>query len=304
MEDVYKNDMSCKFYTGITLAVFTIIFNVLKIKASSMVYWNSTETNERQDSKTPRREPKRLLSLKEEFTLTLLRLRRGFDTKSLSDMFAISESSVSRIFTTWMCLMSIDLGFLIKWPSKEQIMENLPKCFKHFKKTRCIIDCTEFFVQKPSLPTAQRITYSSYKHHNTFKCLVAITPSGSFCFVSDLYTGSISDKKIVQESGFLDNIEFGDDIMADRGFLIRGDLALKGATLNIPPFSFGRQMGSNATTKTRRIARARIHVERAIGRLKNYAILQGVMTLQMKPLYSQIVKVCAMLCNLDCQLVK
>lgn len=251
----------------------------------------------------PRRGPKRLLSLKEEFTLTLLRLRRGFDTKSLGDMFGVSESSVCRIFTTWVCLMNIDLSFLIKWPTREQIRENLPKCFKYFKKTRCVIDCTEFFVQKPSLPSAQRITYSSYKHHNTFKCLVAITPTGSFCFVSDLYTGSISDKKIVQDSGFLDNIEFGDDIMADRGFLIRGELAMKGATLNIPPFSFGKQMCSNATTKTRRIAQARIHVERAIGRLKSYAILQNVIPLQMKPLYNQILRVCAMLCNLDNQLV-
>ncbi|XP_078317755.1 uncharacterized protein LOC111138234 [Crassostrea virginica] len=164
MEDVLKNDKSCKFYTGLYLAVYTIIFNVLSLKASSMVYWNSSETNERQDSKIPRRGPKRLLSLKEEFTLTLLRLRRGFDTKSLGDMFGVSESSVCRIFTTWVCLMIIDLSFLIKWPTREQIRENLPKCFKYFKKTRCVIDCTEFFVQKPSLPSAQRKTYSSYKH--------------------------------------------------------------------------------------------------------------------------------------------
>lgn len=52
--------------------------------------------------------------------------------------------------------------------------------------------------------------------------------------MSDLITGSISDKRIVEESGFVDNIERGDD----RGFLIRVNLALKGATLNIPPFAF------------------------------------------------------------------
>ena len=248
--------------------------------------------------------PKRILAIKEELAITLIRLRRGFDTKSLGNMFGISESSVSRIFNTWINLVSHELNFLIRWPSMEQIRNKLPKCFKYFPKTRCIIDCTEFFTQRPSLPSAQRITYSQYKHHNTFKCLVGITPSGTFSFVSDLFTGSISDKKIVQDSGFLDNIQFGDDIMADRGFLIRGELALKGATLNIPPFSFGKQMCSNATTKTRRIARARIHVERAIGRLENFAILQGTIPLRMKPIYSEIVKVCAMLCNLDEQLVK
>ena len=158
----------------------------------------------------------------------LLRLRRGYDSISLSNMFGISDTLVSRIFATWTSLVSKELGFLIRWPSKEQVRYKRPACFKHFPKTRCIIDCTKFFVQKPSLPSAQRITYSSYKHHNTFKCLVGITPRGSFSFISNLFTGSISDKKIVEQSGFLDEVVYGDDIMADRGFLIRGELALKG----------------------------------------------------------------------------
>lgn len=253
---------------------------------------------------TPRRGPKRRLSIKEEFVLTLVRLRRGFDVISLGNMFGVSGSSVSKTFLTWVCLLYKELNFLIQWPSKEQVRNKLPKCFKYFPKTRCIIDCTEFFIQRPSLPSSQRITYSSYKHHNTFKSLMGITPRGSFSFVSNLYTGSISDKKIVQDSGFLDKVEYGDDIMADRGFLIRGDLALKGATLNIPPFAMGRQMHSKATTKTRRIAHSRIHVERAIGRLKSFNILQGVISLRLKPILDKILQVCSIFCNLDTQLVK
>ena len=81
--------------------------------------------------------------------------------------------------------------------------------------------------------------------------------------------------------------------------LIRGELALKGATLNIPPFTMGKQMCSAATTKTRRIAHARIHVERAIGRLKNFAILQGTLPLRMKSQLDNVVKVCTILCNLE-----
>ena len=92
--------------------------------------------------------------------------------------------------------------------------------------------------------------------------------------------------------------------MADRGFLIRGDLALKGATLNIPPFAMGKQMCSIATTKTRRIASARIHVERAIGRLKNFSILQGTIPLRIKGHMDDILLACGILCNLDQQLVK
>ena len=134
---------------------------------------------------------------------------------------------LSRIVITWTALISKELGFLIRWPSKEQSRHKLPACIKHIFKTRCIIDCTELFIQKPSLPSSQRITYSSYKHHNTLKCLVGITPRGSSSFVSGLYTGSISDKKLVLQSGFLDHVEYGDDIMPDRGFLIRGEIRLK-----------------------------------------------------------------------------
>ena len=84
---------------------------------------------------------------------------------------------------------------------------------------------------------------------------------------------SISDRKTVELSGFLDKDELGDDVMADRGFIIRDLVTLQRATLNIPPFAMGKQLSSRAVTKTRRIASARIHVENAIGRLKSFKIL-------------------------------
>ena len=181
---------------------------------------------------------------------------------------------------------------------------NLPKCFKYFPNTRVVIDCTEFYVQKPSLPSSQRVTWSNYKHQNTFKLLVGISPSGTFTFLSKLFSGSISDKRIVEQSGFLDKLQYGDDVMADRGFLIRGSVTMRLATLNIPPFAMGKQLSSAAVTKTRRIANARIHVERAIGRLKSFKILQGVIPMNLRPILDQVVFVCAALTNLDAKLVK
>ena len=236
--------------------------------------------------------------------LVLIRLRRGFDVDVLSDIFGLHSSNISRIFITWINFLYLELNFLIAWPSKEQVKSTLPKQFKYFPKTRVIIDCTEFFIQKPSLPSSQRVTWSQYKHHNTFKSLIGIAPTGAFTFISKLFTGSISDRRIVEESGFVNKLEYGDDVMADRGFLIRDLLARSYATLNIPPFSMGKQMSGRAVTKTRRIASARIHVERAIGRLKNFKILQGVVPLKLHAILDQIVVVCAALCNLDSKLVK
>lgn len=237
--------------------------------------------------------------MRDKLLVTLLRLRRGLEVDQLSDLIGVASSSISRIVTTWLYLLSRELQFLVKWPSRRQVQKVLPSSFRHFQRTRVILDCTEFQLQKPSLPSVQRKSYSSYKHRNTAKCLVGVTPRGTFSFVSDLWTGSISDRNIVVKSGVLDLIERGDDVMADRGFLIRDLLTLRGATLNIPPFAHGRQMSKAAVTKTRRIAAVRIHVERAIGRLKQFRLVAETIPSQLNPLVGQCVTVAAALCNLD-----
>lgn len=55
-------------------------------------------------------------------------------------------------------------------------------------------------------------------------------------FISSLYAGSISDREIARCGGFLDLLEHGDSIMADKGFNIDDLLKEKGVGLNIPPF--------------------------------------------------------------------
>ena len=64
-----------------------------------------------------------------------------------------------------------------------------------YPNLRCTIDATEIYIEQPSSPEAQQLTFSSYKNHNTLKALIGISPSGSITFVSDLYGGNISDKR-------------------------------------------------------------------------------------------------------------
>ena len=115
--------------------------------------------------------------------------------------------------------------------------EILAKKFFKFPRTRIIIDCTEIKVQKPTGPSAQKVTWSDYNSSNTFKLLVGISPTGAFTFVSKLWSGGISDRNITVKSGLVDKLEPNDDCMAERGFNIRNLVTKKRATLNIPPFS-------------------------------------------------------------------
>ena len=153
------------------------------------------------------------------------------------------------------------------------------------------MDCTEVDIAKLYEFDSKSWTYSHYKHRNTFKGLVGVSPNGAITFVSKLYPGSCSDKEIVQHALVLEKMSPGDIVLADNGFLIQ-DLMPPGVSLNLPPFRahFTPIQGK----MTVRIARARIHVEHAIQRLKIFSILSHVHH-QYHGMASEVFQVCAML---------
>lgn len=131
-----------------------------------------------------------------------------------------------------------------------------------------------------------------------------ISPSGAITFVSQLYTGSISDMEIVVRSGLLSQaFDDGESVMADKGFQIQDILPL-GVTLNIPPFLGGdSQMSAEDVVRTQQIASLRIHVERAINKIKNFRIWQRVVPLILFGVVNQVWSVCAFMCNVHDPLI-
>ena len=74
--------------------------------------------------------PKTQMPLFAEFLIVLIRLGLGLLQSHLADIFAISQSSVSKIFTTWInVLYHVFKEVIIIWPAKVQIQKHMPKSF-------------------------------------------------------------------------------------------------------------------------------------------------------------------------------
>ena len=85
--------------------------------------------------------------------------------------------------------------------------------------------------------------------------------------------------------------------MADKGFEIADDLP-KGVTLNIAPFLRGNDhLLIEDETETRRIASVRIHVERAISRIKTFRILSTVYPKTLAPDLNKVCVICSYVSN-------
>ena len=163
--------------------------------------------------------------------------------------------------------------------SRDSVQATMPTMFKmDYSTTRIIIDSTEMYIEMPSMPEIQQLTFSRYKNHSTYKGLVGICPSGVVTFVSDLFPGSVSDKEIVRRSGLLRLLEVRDSIMADRGFDIEDDIAPLGVCVNILPFLKGKQQFDyKDLIITSRIASRRVHVECCMERIKTFHIFDQIL---------------------------
>jgi len=92
--------------------------------------------------------------------------------------------------------------------------------------------------------------------------------------------------------------------MADKGFLIQDLLAPIGVRLNVPPLLHSNsQMQPKDVAVTKKIAQLRVHVERAIGRVKEFHILQKVLPSSIWDSINEVIFVCCMLCNFSPPLV-
>ena len=278
----FKDDAKViQYYTGFDdFSHFVFVFNLLGPAAYELNYGSAAlQMN--------------VLDPKDAFFLTLIKLRRNTPDFELAVMFAISDREVSTIFHTWLNFLYFELKEWGIGPSDGNEAD-----------VKIILDCTEIKIDRPSNPTLQQATYSSYKSANTVKVLVGISPSCLVTHVSDAYCGSYSDKAILESSGVLDQLDVADVVLAVRGFQIEQMCADRGIVLNVPASLSGKsQLSVREMRQSTYISSRRIHVERAIGLAKTYHILTQRFHFSKVIYAGRIIFVCFMLANLRRRIV-
>ena len=120
------------FYTGLSsIQVFNTVFSLIEPILPQVRYWRGTNRITSTKVRTISRSKLKKLCCKDEFLLTLFRMRLGILNEDLADRFGISPTVCSNTFKTWIRLLRIVLGdSLVQRLPIEAICEHLSEVYK------------------------------------------------------------------------------------------------------------------------------------------------------------------------------
>ena len=296
LERFKNSDEDVCFYTGFPT------YNSLRL---CLHYLNPGENGENvcyvysEGNAAKKGDKRRTLQVEDEFFLTLVQLRLGLFDTDIAHRFCVSKSTVQFVVTSWVSFMYQRLGKMYIWPTQEAIRNTMPESMtEKYPAVEWILDAFEIECERPSSSVLQAQSLSNHKRRNIVKGLIACMPSGQLGFISQLYTGSISDHELTIRSGFLQMPHNKGAVwLADKAFQIQ-DLADRlGVTVNVKAFIGNRQQASaDEVCPTQQVvASERIHIEHAINKVKNFHIFDRPIPLSMKDLVNQMWMVCGLL---------
>lgn len=258
---------------GLSPEQFNIIFDIAKPYLHTIHYPDCTS------SKFSRG---RLLDKQTELLLVLTLCRHGLNLGVISYIANVSISTVYRIFVGWIVFLETLFSEISLHPAHGFLIKKMPEAFikTGHGLTDVVIDCTEFRIQNVTNYDLNSLMFSNYKNTITGKALIGIAPHGGGLLFSDIYPGSISDSELTKEVSVLNLIEPEHEVMADKGFAIQDYCSIKGVYLNRPAQKSADQFECSDISSNFDIAATRIHVERFIGRVRDWSILNATWPLK------------------------
>ena len=240
------------------------------------------------------------LCTRDRIILTMMKIKLAVSFSALAALFDLSVQTCSYYFYDTVSILAKILGPAVKWPDKEAILKNLPKSFDNFTSTRAILDAFEIAIEKPKCIKCRVRSWSQYKGKQTAKALMICTPSGLISKTCLVFGGRASDKVVTQNSGIYDLCDpVTDSLMVDKGFNIDEECQNHLIKLIRPPFMRQNKNFSKAeSVQCAKIARARVHVERVIQRVRQYHILKNPVPWTIVPCLDDLIVIVSALVNL------
>jgi len=119
LENIKDKNEQVRYYTGFPDYPTLLAFyeQILESDAKVIKLWDSRRCGDSEEATDVKCGPSCKLPLLEQLFLTLVRLRLGLFETDLANRFGLSQSSVSRITTTWINFMFHSLKALYRFPS-------------------------------------------------------------------------------------------------------------------------------------------------------------------------------------------
>lgn len=239
------------------------------------------------------------ISVRHLILLVCIKLKTDMSFRCISTLFDVTPKTASKYFRGFVPLLADVMRVAVPWQDGDLLKKDLPYHFRQFQNVRAVLDCTEVQLQRSTCLHCRILTYSHYKGRETVKFLVSVTPGGVFNYVSQGFVGKASDKFIFNASGMITMFDEGDAIMVDKGFAISNELSQHRLEMIRPPLLQGEQLSTEEAKQNASIARARVHVERAIQRLKNFNIFTNKFELNLVPFIDDLIIIAAGITNLS-----
>jgi len=245
------------------------------------------------------------LSMIDQFLFTMIQLRSIPNNDVVSALFHIDHGTGTRYFTTWVLLMRSLLEAVcpVNDAVVQRLQDNMPAVFRSTFKGRPVVltlDCLHWELESPSDSQAAKVTFSQYWNSSCGKVLIPLANLGGPLPPSAVHGGSITDPEITDAWKHLKDLPAGVYILADKGWVDYTTATSKHGIGIITPDK--KRQGSDQFTAddsmwNQDVAHLRIHVERAIRRIREFRILNVRCPILRADLMSDIMTVCTLLTN-------
>ena len=268
-EQICNEPDKLEYLTGLSVEQFKMIMDCVRPFIDSCLKYDGV-----------RNATERTFSYETQYLITMMVCRHGLDFKFAAFIANVSTQTIGRIFNAWVVFLSALFNKLDTRPHQKFLQLKMPAIFHQtgHGDTDLVLDATEFRFQAASNFDVSSLMFSHYKNTHTGKALIGIAPHGMGIIFSDIYPGSISDTEITEKTDILNFVSEDHEIMSDRGFSIQDLCAIKGVSLNRPKQkdSITGKFTQGEIHKHFDITSTRIHVERFIGRVRNWRILNNI----------------------------